>query len=93
MLCESLFCGPKKVCRRETTLDARGLLVRQRRGASERVALVSPLRDSAPLNFVAPNEKKTSGTQGIERHERMVHFVKFVIRETNRELGDLDQGS
>ena len=29
----------------------------------------------------------------VERHERVVHFVKFVIRETNRELGDLDQGS
>ena len=29
----------------------------------------------------------------VERYERVAHFVKFVIRETNRELGDLDQGS
>ena len=26
-----------------------------------------------------------------ERHERVVHIVKFVIREIIRELGDLDQ--
>ena len=33
----------------------------------------SPLRDSAsPLNSVAPNEKKTSGTQGI-------HILAFFI--------------
>ena len=55
------------------TLDARGLLARQRRGASERVVLVGEsfflaawrLAFAAPpLNSIAPNEKKTSGTQG-----------------------------
>ena len=47
------------------TLDARGLLARQRRGASERVVL----RDSPSLLrhsiLLPPTRKKTSGTQGI----------------------------
>ena len=55
------------------TLDARGLLARHRRGASERVMLVGEffsrrfatlLRRLAAQCSVAPNEKKTSGTQG-----------------------------
>ena len=38
-------------------MDARGLLARQRRGASERVVLVAFA--ASPLNSVAPNRKKT----------------------------------
>ena len=77
------------------TLDARGLLVRQRRGALERVVLVNQRKlesawkwgcyplvpevflaasrldfAASPLNSVAPNEKKTSGTQGNKPLER-----------------------
>ena len=81
-----------------TTLDARGLLVRQRRGASERVVLVderrvffSPLRDSAsPLNSVAPNEKKTSGTQGKKRtrnHSQSLISTSIRICKQNSSSG------
>ena len=59
----------------QSTLDARGLLACQRRGVSEPGVRASSacrrefffllLRDSpSRLNSVAPNEKKTSGTQG-----------------------------
>ena len=61
--------------RRERTLDARGLLARQRRGASERVVLVTP-----------NEKKKTSGTQGRESedvfksasNESMMAFLRLL---------------
>ena len=67
------------------TLDARGLLVRKRRGASERVVLVG-LRlakavAASPFNSVAPNEKETSGTQGtspVTLARTLEYFAFFV---------------